>query len=301
MTKNKRRSAHPPTDPQFSIILKMTKKTSEKVPKSYFLPLFGIFLAYLGPVKFGIIQKVLSPKGVPRIFDAFLTHFWTFLFPNKTRPILTHFWRISDAFLMHFWRIYAVADAFSKNTFWTIPRNALLSCRGSRCSQRFWHSPIFRSLVFWFSLVFSNQGPYWDIFCPYSLVSAKNSSFGEKMRETCARTFSEAPPNIVCKLCRCTPAQISHNLSTFSDAPAHLSHKFSGTCRECPAHKFCTIFSCTWPGLKICLCTGNECLKPRNVLGASSVLLYGFFWRSSEGQRILGVLGCFPLVFFYPS
>ena len=70
-------------------------------------------------------------------------------------------------------------------------------------------------------------------------------------------------PNIVCRLCGCTPAQISHNLSTFSDAPAHLSHKFSGTYRECPAHKFCTIFSGTWPVLKVCFCTGNECLNPR--------------------------------------
>ena len=68
-------------------------------------------------------------------------------------------------------------------------------------------------------------------------------------------------PNTLRKLCRRTPAQISHNLSTFSDAPAHLSHKFLGTCREWPAHKFCTIFSSTWPVLKICLCTGNECLK----------------------------------------
>ena len=63
----------------------------------------------------GIVQKVFSPKGVPRIFDACLTQFWrisdafwTFLFPNKTRPILTHFWRIFDAFLTHFWRILAI-------------------------------------------------------------------------------------------------------------------------------------------------------------------------------------------------
>ena len=70
-------------------------------------------------------------------------------------------------------------------------------------------------------------------------------------------------PDILRKLCRCTPAQNSHNLSTSSDDPAHLSHKFSGACRECPAHKFCTIFSGTWPVLKICLCTGNECLNSR--------------------------------------
>ena len=56
-------------------------------------------------------------------------------------------------------------------------------------------------------------------------------------------------PNSLRELCRCIPAQISHNLSTFLEAPAHLSHKFSGTCRECPAHKFCTIFSGTRPVL----------------------------------------------------
>ena len=55
----------------------------------------GSTICYLG-----IVQKVFSPKGVPRIFDAFLTHFGTVLFPNKTRPILTHFWRISDAILL---------------------------------------------------------------------------------------------------------------------------------------------------------------------------------------------------------
>ena len=51
------------------------------------------------------VKRVFSPKGVPRIFDAFLTDFWRILerssFPNKTRPILTHFWRISDAFMTH--------------------------------------------------------------------------------------------------------------------------------------------------------------------------------------------------------
>ena len=105
----------------------------------------------------------------------------------------------------------------------------------------------------------------------------KNSKFSKELREICARTFSEAPdPNILHKLCKCTPAQISHSLSTFSDAPAHLSHKISGTCRECPAHKFCTIFSSTWPVFKICLCTGNECLKAgvwRNAPGQSRLQL----------------------------
>ena len=82
------------------------------------------------------------------------------------------------------------------------------------------------------------------------------------MRAKLVHAHSRKPhPTIVRKLCRCTFAQLSHNLSTFSDAPAHLLHKSSGTCRECPAHKFCTIFSGTWLGLKICLCTGNECLK----------------------------------------
>ena len=56
-----------------------------------------------------IVQEVFSPNGVPRVFDAFSTQFrrisdafWNVpLFPNKTGPILTHFWRISDAFLTH--------------------------------------------------------------------------------------------------------------------------------------------------------------------------------------------------------
>ena len=64
-----------------------------------------------------------------RNFDGFLTHFGRSSFPNKTRPILTHFWRIFDAFLKHFWRILAIADAFSENTFWTIPPTAKEPCK----------------------------------------------------------------------------------------------------------------------------------------------------------------------------
>ena len=76
--------------------------------------------------RFGFVFRY-RPKGVlpQSIFGAFLTHFWRIwersLCPNKTRPILTHLWRIFDVFLTHFWRILAIADAFSKNTFWTIP------------------------------------------------------------------------------------------------------------------------------------------------------------------------------------
>ena len=63
------------------------------------------------------------------------------------------------------------------------------------------------------------------------------------------------------KLCGNCAAQILHNLCTFFDAPAHVSHKFSGTSRDYPAHKFCTIFSDTWHVLRICLCTGKSCLN----------------------------------------
>ena len=68
------------------------------------------------------------PKGVLpqrcsahfwRNFDAFLTHFGTFLFsPIKPDP----FWRIFDSILTHFWRTLAIADTFSENAFWTIPK-----------------------------------------------------------------------------------------------------------------------------------------------------------------------------------
>ena len=55
--------------------------------------------------KVGIVQKVFSPKGVPRIFDAFVKQIWRIsdafwnvpLFPIKQDP----FWRIFDAFLTH--------------------------------------------------------------------------------------------------------------------------------------------------------------------------------------------------------
>ena len=91
--------------------------------------------------------------------------------------------------------------------------------------------------------------------------------------------------NILCKLCRCT-AQILHNFSTFSDAPAHLSHKFSGICRECPAHKFCTIFLGTWPVLKIWLCTGNECLN------SSASLLRELKWAITSPKKGQAIQRC---------
>ena len=76
-------------------------------------------------VTFSVSSIRCSP---PKVFRGFLTHFWrnfdAFLtyfrrssFPKKQDP----FWRIFDAFLSHFWRILAIADAFSENTFWTIP------------------------------------------------------------------------------------------------------------------------------------------------------------------------------------
>ena len=46
------------------------------------------------------------------------------------------------------------------------------------------------------------------------------------MRKICADTFSEAPPQILCENCA---VHILHNLCTFFDAPAHVSHTFSGT------------------------------------------------------------------------
>ena len=83
-----------------------------------------------------------------------------------------------------------------------------------------------------------------------------------KMCKICADTFLEASPQILCKNCA---AQILHNLRTFFGAPAHVSHKFSGTSRDYPAYKFCTIFSDMWHVLRICLCTGKQCLNPRTV------------------------------------
>ena len=76
-----------------------------------------------GPAKISVSSKRCSP---PKVFRAFLTHFWRnfdgFLthfghssFPNKTRPILTHFWRISDAF-------WLLPTPFPKTPFGQVPR-----------------------------------------------------------------------------------------------------------------------------------------------------------------------------------
>ena len=70
----------------------------------------SVLLGISKGVLFGIVEKVFSPKGVPRIFDAILTHFW---------------------------RILAIADAFSENTFWTIPIYALGTAAKTSQSARF--------------------------------------------------------------------------------------------------------------------------------------------------------------------
>ena len=72
----------------------------------------------------------------------------------------------------------------------------------------------------------------------FLLVQLGLSERFENRAKSCARTFSEAPPHCSARIMKSHPTQISHNLSIFLDVPAHLSHKFSGTCRECPAHKF---------------------------------------------------------------
>ena len=80
-----------------------------------------------------VSSKSCSP---PKVFGIFLTHFWRIsdafwnvpLFPIEQDP----FWRIFDAFLTHFWRILVIADAFSENTFWTMPIHP--PCRTPGCS-----------------------------------------------------------------------------------------------------------------------------------------------------------------------
>ena len=61
---------------------------------------------FLSP-KISVSSKRCSPPKVFRAFlmhfwrnfDGFLTHFGRSSFPNKTRPILTHFWRIFDGWI----------------------------------------------------------------------------------------------------------------------------------------------------------------------------------------------------------
>ena len=84
------------------------------------------------------------------------------------------------------------------------------------------------------------------------------------MSERCAKfvqTHSrKLPPNFCARI-------VPHNFCTISahffEARWQVSHKFSGTSRDYPAYKFCTTMSDTWRALKICLCTGKLCLKPR--------------------------------------
>ena len=73
------------------IVFRQTLKVRENDP-----PRFS------GSAICSVSSKRCSPQ---KVFRAFLTHVWRILerssFPNQTRPILAHFWRISDAFLTH--------------------------------------------------------------------------------------------------------------------------------------------------------------------------------------------------------
>ena len=81
----------------------------------------------------------------------------------------------------------------------------------------------------------------------------KFESCRKNVQNLCRHILGSSP-QILCENCA---AQILHNLCTFFGAPAHVSHKFSGTSRNYPAYKFCTIFSDMWHVLKICLCTSK--------------------------------------------
>ena len=86
--------------------------------------------------------------------------------------------------------------------------------------------------------------------------------------QICADTFSEAPPPKI--LCGNYAGAPRHEVGTISeqyfDAPAYVSHSFSGNSWNWPAHKFCTIFSDTWYVLSKFAFAQAWCLKAREQL-----------------------------------
>ena len=88
-------------------------------------------------------------------------------------------------------------------------------------------------------------------FLPVQLGVSETNLLSETLARIC-KNYAGAPP---------------HKFRTISARfrmPLHIFRpKFSGTCRDCPAHKFSAIFSGAWHVLKICVCTlsGNERLK----------------------------------------
>ena len=74
-------------------------------------------------------------------------------------------------------------------------------------------------------------------FAPYRLTKARllkrdlpaHGKQSENEQQLCRHCILGSPANFLRELCRNTPAQIWHNLCTFLDAPAYVSHKISGT------------------------------------------------------------------------
>ena len=60
------------------------------------------------------------------------------------------------------------------------------------------------------------------MFCPYSLVSEKNSSLSEKLREICARTFVETPPQYSEQIVQVHPPHKIRTISAHFRMPPHI-------------------------------------------------------------------------------
>ena len=107
--------------------------------------------------------------------------------------------------------------------------------------------------------------------------------------QTC-EIHSRKPHPIVSADCAGPLPHIFRTISAHFWIPPHMFRtNFSGITRECPAHKFCALFSGTWPVLKICLCTGNKCLKVGLKIAGSSQRSQRYscececeFWRASR-------------------
>ena len=107
----------------------------------------------------------------------------------------------------------------------TSERNPIFGCPPLRCPPL---GPPEYQLIF---LSFRVE----TFFCPCSLVSEKNHR--KIARNLCTHILGSPTP-ILCANCAGASPHKFRTIAAHFGCPCTSSHKFSGTCRECPAHKF---------------------------------------------------------------
>ena len=132
--------------------------------------------------------------------------------------------------------------------------------------------------------------------CLHSLVLSKKI---QVLLEKCAKFVQARSRKLPPKYCaRIVPYKFCTFSAHFLMPPRMFRTNFQGPLRTTPRTYFCIIFSDVWYVLKICLCTGESCLKDSGRGGSSEILyvhapfrVLTNFSRNSFGRPDLVIWG----------